>query len=57
VRVTHVRTGIVLSSRGGALRKQLPLFKLGLGGRMGTGRQWQNWISLTDEVGAILHLL
>lgn len=57
VRVIHVRTGIVLSGRGGALRKQLPLFKLGLGGRMGTGRQWQSWISLTDEVGAILHLL
>jgi hypothetical protein len=57
IRVAHLRTGIVLSKRGGALRKQLPLFKIGFGGRMGAGRQWQSWISLTDEVGAIVHLL
>ena len=57
VRVAHLRTGIVLSSRGGALKKQLPLFKLGVGGRMGSGKQWQSWISLTDHVGATLHLL
>ena len=43
--------------RGGALKRQLPLFKLGLGGTLGTGRQWQSWITLDDEVGAILHLL
>ena len=57
VRVAHLRTGIVLSPLGGALRKQLPLFKLGLGGRFGNGRQYQSWISIDDEVGAIIHLL
>ena len=57
VRVAHLRTGIVLSAAGGALKKQLPLFKLGLGGRFGSGRQWQSWISIDDEVAAIAHLL
>jgi uncharacterized protein (TIGR01777 family) len=57
VRVVHLRTGIVLSPDGGALKKQLPLFKLGLGGRFGAGRQWQSWISIDDEVAAIEHLL
>jgi uncharacterized protein (TIGR01777 family) len=57
VRVAHIRSGIVLSARGGALRKQLPLFKFGLGGKIGSGRQWQSWIALDDEVGAIVHLL
>jgi uncharacterized protein (TIGR01777 family) len=57
IRVAHLRSGIVLSAEGGALKKQLPLFKLGLGGRFGSGRQWQSWIALDDEVGAILHLL
>lgn len=57
VRTVHVRTGIVLSARGGSLKKQLLLFKLGLGGRFGSGRQWQSWISIDDEVGAITHLL
>ena len=42
---------------GGALAKQLPLFKFGLGGRFGSGRQWQSWISIDDEIGAIEHLL
>jgi len=57
VRVVHLRTGIVLSARGGALKKQLPLFKFGLGGKMGSGSQWQSWISIDDEVAAIAHLL
>jgi uncharacterized protein len=57
VRTVHLRTGIVLSAKGGALKRQLPLFKLGLGGRFGNGHQWQSWISLDDEVGAISHLL
>ena len=57
IRTVHVRTGIVLSAQGGALKKQLPLFKLGLGGRFGNGHQWQSWISINDEVGAITHLL
>lgn len=57
VRVVHVRTGIVLSARGGAMGRLLPLFKLGLGGRLGSGRQWWSWISLDDEVGVIGHAL
>jgi uncharacterized protein len=57
IRTVHLRTGIVLSTRGGALKKQLPLFKLGLGGRFGNGHQWQSWISIDDVVGAIAHLL
>jgi uncharacterized protein (TIGR01777 family) len=57
VRVAHLRTGIVLSKQGGALKKMLPLFKLGAGGKFGKGDQWQSWISLSDEVGAITHLL
>jgi uncharacterized protein len=57
IRVAHTRSGIVLSPRGGALKKQLPLFKLGLGGRFGSGRQWQSWIAIDDEVGAMMHLL
>ncbi len=56
-RVVHLRTGIVLSAEGGALKKQLPLFKFGLGGKMGSGDQWQSWISIDDEVAAIAHLL
>ena len=55
--VTFVRTGIVLTKRGGALAKQLPLFKLGLGGRLGLGNQWLSPISLDDEVRALLHIL
>lgn len=57
IRVVHLRTGIVLSPKGGALKKMLIPFKLGLGGRMGSGRQWMSWIAIDDEVGAIVHLL
>lgn len=57
IRTVHLRTGVVLSADGGALKKQLPLFKLGLGGRFGNGHQWQSWISIDDQVGAITHLL
>jgi uncharacterized protein (TIGR01777 family) len=57
VRVAHIRTGIVLTPKGGALAKMLPLFKLGAGGRFGSGEQWMSWISLTDELRAIEHLL
>lgn len=56
-RVAFLRTGIVLTPTGGALQKLLPLFRLGLGGRMGSGKQWMSWITLDDEVRAILHLL
>ena len=57
LRVVRLRSGVVLSPRGGALARQLPLFRLGVGGRLGTGRQWLSWISLPDEVGAVLHTL
>jgi uncharacterized protein (TIGR01777 family) len=57
IRVAHLRSGVVLSPRGGALRQQLPLFRLGLGGRLGSGRQYLSWISLPDEVAAILYVL
>ena len=57
IRVVTIRTGIVLSGRGGALPKLLPLFKVGLGGRIGNGQQWMSWISLHDEVAAIEYLL
>ncbi len=55
--VTTLRTGIVMSARGGALKRQLPLFKLGLGGVLGNGRQWISPIALVDEVRAILSLI
>lgn len=57
IRVAHVRTGIVLDGSGGALAKQLPIFRLGLGGKAGTGKQWMSWISLDDDVSAIRHVL
>ena len=57
VRTVFLRTGIVLSPRGGALKKLLPLFRLGVGGRFGNGKQWQSWISITDELNAIEYLL
>lgn len=57
IRVAFLRTGIVLSPTGGALAKQLPLFRFGLGGKFGNGRQWQSWIALDDQVAAIVHLL
>jgi uncharacterized protein (TIGR01777 family) len=53
IRVVHLRFGVVLSAEGGALAKMLPIFRLGLGGRLGGGRQWMSWISLTDAVRAI----
>lgn len=57
VRVVHVRTGIVLAAHGGVLDRLLLPFKLGLGGRVGSGRQYMSWITLDDEVGAIVHAL
>jgi uncharacterized protein (TIGR01777 family) len=57
IRTVLLRSGIVLAPDGGALKAQLPLFKLGLGGHLGRGTQWTSWISLEDEVGAIVHLL
>jgi uncharacterized protein (TIGR01777 family) len=57
VRVAHARSAMVLSKDGGALTKLLPLFKLGLGGRFGRGDQYWSWISMTDEVRALVWLL
>ncbi len=57
VRVCLLRTGIVLGPGGGALKAMLLPFKLGLGGRMGSGEQWMSWIHLNDLIGIILHLI
>ncbi len=57
IRTAHLRTGIVLSPKGGALGAMLMPFKLGLGGRTGDGRQWMSWIDVRDIVGGILHIL
>ncbi|MHC4812932.1 MAG: TIGR01777 family oxidoreductase [Planctomycetota bacterium] len=57
IRVVQPRIGIVLSPDGGALKKMLPLFKVGLGGRLGSGEQWMSWISLPDLLGLLLRAL
>jgi uncharacterized protein len=57
IRTVHLRTGIVLSAGGGALARMLTPFRFGLGGRIGSGKQYMSWISLADEVGAIVHAL
>ncbi|MGD0270742.1 MAG: TIGR01777 family oxidoreductase [Candidatus Sulfotelmatobacter sp.] len=57
IRTVHLRTGIVLSPKGGALGAMLLPFKLGLGGRTGDGRQWMSWIDVQDMVGGIHHIL
>lgn len=57
IRTAHLRTGIVLSADGGALRKMLLPFRMGLGGNIGSGRQWMSWVDLNDEIGAIRHIL
>lgn len=53
IRVVHTRTGLVLAAHGGALEPMLRQFKLGVGGKLGSGEQWMSWISLDDEVRAI----
>ena len=57
VRVVNIRTGIVLSPEGGLLKQMLPIFKLGLGGRLGSGRQWMSWVSIADHVAAVRYLM
>lgn len=57
IRVVHLRFGMVLSRGGGALQKMLTPFKLGAGGRIGSGRQYWSWIHLDDVVGAIVHAI
>ena len=56
-RVVKIRTGLVLDPTGGALGKMLPLFKFGLGGKLGSGKQWWSWITLHDQIKAITFLL
>ena len=57
IRTVNIRTGVVLSSKGGALKKMLTPFKMGAGGILGSGRQYMSWISLADEVKAIRFLI
>ncbi len=57
MRVVNLRTGMVVSSAGGALPRMLTPFRLGLGGRIGDGRQWMSWIAHADLIAAIAHLL
>ena len=57
IRVVNTRTGLVLSGRGGTLEPMVPLFRLGIGGRIGDGKQWWSWISEEDAVRAFLHCL
>jgi len=57
IRVTHARTGLVVSGAGGAWARLFPIFKLGLGGKLGSGSQYWSWISLRDEVSALMYLL
>ncbi len=57
VRVVHPRLGIVLSTEGGALAQTLPIFKLGGGGRIGSGRQYWSWVHHDDVTGVILHAI
>jgi uncharacterized protein (TIGR01777 family) len=57
IRTATIRSTLVLAAHGGALRRMLPLFRLGLGGRMGSGRQWWSWITLQDHVRAIRWLI
>ena len=57
IRVVHLRIGMVLSPKGGALPRMLPPFRAGLGGVIGSGRQYVSWVTLDDLVGIILHAL
>ncbi|MFI7700823.1 TIGR01777 family oxidoreductase [Nonomuraea sp. NPDC049480] len=57
IRTVRLRTGLVLSRKGGALGRMLPIFKMGLGAPLGSGKQYWSWISVDDWVGAALHVL
>ena len=57
IRVVTLRLGVVLSTEGGALAKMLTPFKKGVGGKIGSGKQYMSWISIEDATGAILHAL
>lgn len=53
IRVVNTRFGIILDSNGGALKKMLPPFRMGVGGKIGSGKQWMSWIALADVIGAL----
>jgi uncharacterized protein (TIGR01777 family) len=57
IRVVHPRMGVILAAHGGALERMLPPFKLGMGGKLGSGAQWMSWIALDDLIGALHFLL
>ena len=57
IRVVHLRFGMVLGPDGGALARLVPMFRLGLGGRLGNGRQWMSWVSEADAVATALFAL
>jgi uncharacterized protein len=57
IRTVQIRIGMVLSAEGGALPRMVPPFRLGLGGKMGSGRQWMSWVHVQDIVGAIHHII
>jgi uncharacterized protein (TIGR01777 family) len=57
IRIVNIRTGHVLDPAGGILKKMLLPFRLGLGGRIGDGRQWQSWIQIGDWLGALRHIM
>lgn len=57
IRTAQMRFGLVLSRFGGALQKMLPPFRLGVGGNMGSGRQWWSWVDIDDLVGAVQHVI
>jgi uncharacterized protein (TIGR01777 family) len=57
IRVAYARTGLVVAKSGGAWARMFPLFNVGLGGKLGSGKQWWSWISLRDEVRALTYLL
>ena len=57
IRTVNMRFGVVLSTQGGILSKMLPIFKLGLGGRIGSGKQFMSWVMLDDVVSAILYII
>ena len=57
VRTIKLRTGLVLDPTGGALGRMIPLFKFGIGGKLGSGKQWWSWITLHDQVRAMIFLM
>ncbi len=57
VRLAILRLGVVLTSEGGALAKMLPVFRVGLGGRIGDGKQWMSWVSLSDATAGFVHAI